>query len=74
MDYVGLSVFGTQDAARENAVKWPKLIATVWLESGRGFMIARTYVDIDEHYTLWGDPDDLLALVQGRAARFDDPG
>ncbi len=58
VDYVGLSVFGTEDAARENAIRFPKLIARVHLEEGCGFMIARTYADVDEHYTVWGDPEE----------------
>jgi len=73
MDYVGLSVFGTQEAARENAVRFPKMVARVYLEEGCGFMIARTLADVDEHYTVWGDPDELLARVERPVPRFDDP-
>ncbi len=72
IDYVGLSVFGTEDAARENAVRFPKLIVRVQLEEGCGFMIARTYADVDEHYTVWGDPEELLARVELPVSRFDE--
>ncbi len=72
VDYVGLSVFGTEDAARENAIRFPKLIARVHLEEGCGFMIARTYADVDEHYTVWGDPEELLARVDLPVSRFDE--
>jgi hypothetical protein len=73
VDYVGLSVFGTEDAARENAVRFPKMVARVHLEAGCGFMIARTLADVDEHYTVWGDPEELMARVQRPVSRFDDP-
>ena len=72
VDYVGLSVFGTEDAARENAVRFPKMIARVHLEEGCGFMIARTLADVNEHYTVWGDPSELLARVERPVPRFDD--
>jgi hypothetical protein len=72
VDYVGLSVFGTEDAARENALRFPKMIARVHLEEGCGFMIARTLADVRQHYTVWGDPDELLARVALPVPRFDD--
>jgi hypothetical protein len=72
VDYVGLSVFGTEDAASENAVRFPKWIARVHLEEGCGFMVARTYADVDEHYTVWGDPEELLARVELPVSRFDE--
>ena len=64
MDYLGLSVFGTLEAARDNAVRYPKIIARVRLDEGAGFMIARTLADIDQHYSLWGAPEDLLARAE----------
>ena len=72
MDYVGLSVFGSLEAAESNMVRYPKRIARVLLEDGCGFMIARTYADIDQHYTIWGDPRDLLTRVEA-VSRFDEP-
>jgi hypothetical protein len=72
MDYVGLSVFGSLEAAEANMVRYPKRIAHVRLEEGHGFMIARTYADIDEHYTIWGDPRDLMGLVE-TVSRSDEP-
>jgi hypothetical protein len=64
MDYVGLSAFGSLEAAEANMVRLPKRDAHVRLEEGHGFMIARTYADIDQHYTVWGDPRDLMACVE----------
>jgi len=74
VDYVGLSVFRTQQAALDNAVRFPKMVARVYLEEGCGFMIARTLADVEDHYTLWGDPDELLARVERPVPRYDDPG
>jgi hypothetical protein len=72
MDYVGLSVFGSLEAAEANMVRYPKRLAQVRLEEGHGFMIARTYADIDRHYTIWGDPRDLLGCVEA-VTRIDEP-
>jgi hypothetical protein len=74
MDWLGISVFGTLDAALDNAVKYPKMIAPIRLRAGNGFMIARTEADIDHHYALWGDPEALLGHVLGDVVRVDDPG
>jgi hypothetical protein len=73
LDYVGLSVFATEDAALENAVRFPKMIARLHLEEGCGFMIARTYADVAHHYTVWGDPDELAIRVQRPVRRVDQP-
>jgi len=46
------------------------MVVRLRLDVGYGFMIARTYVD--EHYTVWGDPDELLARVERPLSRFDE--
>lgn len=62
----------TENAARANAVRFPTLIARVRLDEGCGFIIARTYAKVDEHYTVWGDPYELLARVEQPVRRFDE--
>jgi hypothetical protein len=71
-DHVGVSVFASEELAAENAVRYPKLIAAVILSEGKGLCLARTYADIEGHYTVWGDPDDLLASV-ANVSRHDAP-
>jgi hypothetical protein len=71
-DYQGVSVFASEELAAANAVRFPKLIAAVILADGKGLSLARTYADIEGHYTVWGDPDDLMAAVAS-VSRHDDP-
>lgn len=71
MDHVGLSVFGRPEAALVNAVRWPKFLATVRLDGGHGFMVARTLAEVSDHYCVWGEPATLLAAVV-RVQRFDE--
>jgi hypothetical protein len=73
MDWLGISVFGTLEAALNNAARYPKMVAPVRLVAGHGFMIARTEADIHHHYALWGDPEDLLRHVMGDVVRVDEP-
>jgi hypothetical protein len=73
VDYVGLSVFGSQAAALDNCLRFPKLVAAVRLPPGNGFSIARTFADINEHYSVWGEPEALLDNVTGDILRVDDP-
>lgn len=63
-DYLGLSVFSDPELAITNAVRWPKHVASVLLPQSQRFSIARTYPQILGHYTIWGDPDSLLANVE----------
>lgn len=71
-DYQGASVYSSEELAAENAIYWPKLIAAVVLAEDRRLCLARTYADIEGHYTVWGDPDDLLASV-ATISRRDEP-
>lgn len=73
VDYLGISVFSTEELAIENAVRWPKHVAALLLPQQDGFSIARTYPEIEGHYTVWGDPDKLLANVE-RVATHQEPG
>jgi hypothetical protein len=73
VDYLGVSVFSTEHLAVENAVRWPKHVAAVLLPQDEGFSIARTYPEIEGHYTVWGDPERLLANVE-RVATHSQPG
>jgi hypothetical protein len=62
--HFGLSMFVTFDAAAARAVRWPALgshIATVSLETGRGFHIAETGARV--HRTVWGRPLQILACI-----------
>jgi hypothetical protein len=70
-DYLGVSVFSHPDLAVANAVRWPKHVARVLLPEGDGFSIARTYPDIRGHYTIWGDPDRLLANAERVDTHYD---
>lgn len=73
LDYLGISVFSTEDVAVENAVRWPKHVAALLLPQGEGFSIARTYPEIAGHYTVWGDPEQLLGNVE-RVTTYREPG
>jgi hypothetical protein len=68
-----LSVFGSEESAEANAKVYPKILARVDLAAGFGFMIARTYADIDDHDTVWGDPVELLERVTA-VTTIDEPG
>jgi hypothetical protein len=72
-DYLGLSVFSSEELAMENAIRWPKHVAALLLPQDEGFSIARTYPEIEGHYTVWGDPDRLLANVE-RVSTRQQPG
>lgn len=72
-DYLGVSVFSDPELAVANAVRWPKHVARMLLPQSEGFSIARTYPQIRGHYTIWGDPDALLANVE-RVDTYADPG
>lgn len=72
-DYLGISVFSSEPLAIENAVRWPKHVAAVVLPESERFSIARTYPEIEGHYSVWGDPERLLANVQGVSTHLD-PG
>ncbi len=72
-DYLGISTFASEELAVENAINWPKHVAAVVLADQEGFSIARTYPDIEGHYTVWGDPERLLANVE-RVAMHHQPG
>ena len=74
VDYLGISMFETEELAKESAIRWPKLIARVPLEEGRGFSLARTEADLEGHYAVWGDPQALLDSVVGAVSRHDAPG
>jgi hypothetical protein len=63
-DYLGLSVFTSEELAMENAIRWPEHVAALLLPQDEGFSIARTYPEIEGHHTIWGDPDRLLANVE----------
>jgi hypothetical protein len=73
VDHLGISVFATEQLAVENAARWPKHLAAVLLPENEGFSIARTYPEIDGHYTVWGDPERLLANVERVTSRTE-PG
>ncbi len=72
-DYLGVSVFSDPELAVANAVRWPKHVARILLPQSEGFSIARTYPQILGHYTIWGDPDSLLANAE-RVDTYADPG
>lgn len=63
LDYLGVSVFGREEVALANATQFPKLVARVHLPAGAGFTIARTLADVEEHYSVWGEPDALVNRV-----------
>jgi hypothetical protein len=72
-DHLGISTFDSEELAVENAINWPKHVATLVLPDHEGFSIARTYPDIEGHYTVWGDPERLLDNVE-RVATHRQPG
>lgn len=74
VDYLGISMFETEDLAERNAIRYPKMIAPVRLVSGRGFTLARTEPEIEGHYAVWGDAEALLDSVDGSVSRYDAPG
>lgn len=61
----GLSVFDSEASARANAHRYPRLgsyIAEVRIPDDGGFRYERSGTT-EGHYTLWGDPAELLARV-----------
>lgn len=66
-------MFASEELARESAVRFPKIIAAVRLAPNRGFTVARTYAEVQGHFSVWGDPEDLLDHVEGDPRRYDDP-
>ena len=71
-EYLGVSVFGSEELAVANAAKSPKHVAAVLLPDSEGFSIARTYPEIEGHFTIWGDPERLVANVE-RIESHEDP-
>jgi len=72
LDYLGVSVFGTEEAAVAIAARFPKLVTRVHLPPGEHFMIARTLPEYEHHYSVWGDPKALMRRVVG-ITRINDP-
>lgn len=61
----GLSVFDTEVGARAMATRFPSLgsfIAVLRIRPGATLRLERTTAT-QGHYTLWGDPADLLACI-----------
>jgi hypothetical protein len=65
LDYLGVSVFGTEEAALAIAARIPKLVARVHLPAGEHFMIARTLPEYEHHYSVWGSAKALARRVVG---------
>jgi hypothetical protein len=64
----GVSVFDTEDRARQRATKWPWLggyIAELDLPEDGGRIRYERTTDSRGHYTIWGQPEDLLGRVVG---------
>lgn len=72
VDHLGLSVFSTADQALSMARRYPKLVASVVLEPGYGFALARTMLALPGHYTIWGLSEDLLDQVTSVVTRRDE--
>jgi hypothetical protein len=73
-DHLAVSMFESETLAVVNAVRYPKIVVAVRLDGDHGFSLARTGADIEGHYNVWGDPDDLLESVVGDPIRYDEPG
>lgn len=73
VEFMGVSTYGSRARAEENAVIYPKFVATVRLPPGQGFTVARTYADVADHYTVWGNPAELVECIDGEPVRYDDP-
>lgn len=56
-------MFVTEDQAMSMARRYPKHVAAVELGPGLGFGFGRTVLDIKGHYSVWGEPADLLGQV-----------
>ncbi len=66
----GLSISSTIEMARYTALRFPRsgsFIATIEILDDGRFQIEQT-TDTPTHYTIWGDPDELLATVIAVAA------
>jgi hypothetical protein len=62
----GVSVFDTEERARQRAAKWPWLggfIAELDLPDEGGSIRYERTTDSRGHYTLWGQPEDLTGRV-----------
>jgi hypothetical protein len=62
-DHLGVSMFAAETQALSMARRYPKLVASVDLMPDHGFALARTLLDVEGHYTVWGEPDGLLNHV-----------
>ena len=67
--YDGVSIFETANQARavvKRAARYRLLgthIAAVTIPEDSPIRVRRTFLDQPGHYTVWGDPDDLLRCV-----------
>jgi hypothetical protein len=62
----GISVYETEEQARAMAVWRPSIgrfIAAVRIEEGAPIRVEQTGDPATGHYTLWGEPSELLARV-----------
>lgn len=64
IDFIGLSVFHSLDGLLEIADRYPVLIAEMALPPGPSCYLAQSF--FPGHYTLWADPELLLASVRTR--------
>jgi hypothetical protein len=73
IENTSISMFETPELAVSGANRFPARVASVELGRNNGFSLARTYIDIDGHYSVWGDPEKLLGAVVGDAKVFEEP-
>ena len=63
--WTGISVFDTEEGAREMARRFPTLgmyIAALAIPGNAPIRVERTTA-APGHFTLWGEPDDIIGLV-----------
>jgi hypothetical protein len=63
-DHLGVSMFAERVQAESIMRRYPKRIAEVRLAPDYGLCLARTLPGLDGHHTVWGQPGDLVRLVE----------
>lgn len=65
-------MFETRHLTEETANNFPKIVVAVELQPDQGLSLARTEIELEGQYAVWGDPQNLLdAAVDGSVSRLD---
>jgi hypothetical protein len=71
IENTSISMFETAELAVRPAKNFPARVAGVVLGRDNGFSLARTDINVDGHYSVWGDPEKLLQAAEGSLSVFE---